>query len=324
MPGANRREGAAPLRMEYANRPFGNRSVLVNLGLSLRPYQWVKNGVVFGGLIFSRSLFDPTALLLSFAGFAVFCLASSGVYLLNDLRDFRQDRVHPSKRHRPIAAGMLSRKIAWPAAIMFMALAAAAALVLGRPFGIVVILYIAMNAAYSFGLKQVVLLDVMIVAFGFVLRAMAGALVIGVKPSEWLMLCTMMLALLISFGKRRQELTSLEAGARHHRASLDGYSPQLLDLMMAASGAAALVTYALYTMAEETVSRFGTKRLVLTTVFICYGILRYIYLVHKRSLGGDPTRLLVTDPPLLITILLWTLAVCIIIYPKLLLRLFGM
>jgi 4-hydroxybenzoate polyprenyltransferase len=307
---------ASPDKLEEnPTRLFGGfASVFVNLCISLRPYQWTKNGLVFGGLIFSRSLSNPIALLMSTAGFVIFCAASSGVYLLNDLQDFQQDRVHPIKRHRPVAAGLLSRKVACWGMILLIALSVTSGLLLRRSFGAVVIAYIAVNIAYSLGLKRAVVLDVMIVASGFVLRAVGGAFVVGVKPSEWLMLCTLMLALLMSFGKRRHELTSLEGDAHNHRLSLEGYSLQSLDLMMASSAAAAVVTYALYTMAEETVERFGSRALVLTTPIAFYGIFRYLYLVHKRSEGGDPTRLLLSDGPTLLAALLWIIAVCLIIY----------
>ncbi len=287
---------------------------LVNLWISLRPYQWVKNALVFGGAIFSRSLFNLDALLLSTAGFALFCAASSSVYLLNDLRDFRQDRVHPAKRYRPIAAGVLDRGLVWSVMIVLAFVSVICSLQLGRAFGAVLIAYIALNLGYSFGLKRAVVLDVMIVAFGFVLRAVGGAVVIGVKPSEWLMLCTLMLALLVSVGKRRCELVGLEGEAHNHRSSLGEYSTEFLDLMMASAAMAALVTYALYTMSEDTVARFGSRALVLTTPLVFYGIFRYLYLVHRRSLGGDPARLLLSDAPILATALLWVITVCITIY----------
>jgi 4-hydroxybenzoate polyprenyltransferase len=284
------------------------------LGVSLRPYQWVKNTLVFGGLIFSHSMFQRNAVWQSIEAFVVFCIASSSVYLLNDLRDLEEDRRHPVKRLRPLASGALSPTLAATAMVLFFAGSMADAFRLRPAFGRVVVTYLALNVAYSLWLKRVVILDVMIVASGFVFRAIAGAVVIGVVPSPWLILCTMTLALLVGFGKRRHELTLLHEEAQNHRQSLEGYSEQFLDLMMAISAAAALVSYALYTMAEETVRRFGTRRLILTFPWVIYGIFRYLYLIHKRRGGGDPARLFVTDFPTLLNAALWVAVVCFVLY----------
>jgi 4-hydroxybenzoate polyprenyltransferase len=282
--------------------------------LSLRPQQWVKNTLVFGGLIFSRSLMHWPTVRLSLCAFAIFCMASSGVYLLNDLCDVEADRRHPIKRFRPLAAGKFSLNVARTAMGLLFVGSALAALLLRPAFALTLGIYLLLNVAYSLGLKRVVILDVMVIALGFVLRAVAGAVVIGVTASPWLVLCTLMLALLMSFGKRRHELNLLETEAHNHRQSLDGYSLQFLDLMMTISAGAAVVTYALYTMADETVARFNSHSLVLTVPFVLYGIFRYLFLVHKRMEGGDPARLLVTDMPTLLNVGLWVLVVCFILY----------
>jgi len=281
---------------------------------SLRPHQWVKNSLIFGGLIFSRSLLHWEVVWLSISAFITFCLASSAVYLLNDLRDIEADRRHPTKRLRPLAAGELSPVSAGITMAALLIGSTLAALSLGWSFSVVLWTYLVLNVAYSMGLKRVVILDVMVVATGFVLRAVAGAVVIKVQPSPWLILCTLMLALLVVFGKRRHELSLLEGEARNHRASLDGYSIQFLDLMMGIAGASAVVTYALYTMADETVARFGTRHLVVTTPWVLYGVFRYLYLVHQRMEGGDPAYLFVTDRPTLVNGLMWVLVVCFILY----------
>jgi 4-hydroxybenzoate polyprenyltransferase len=287
---------------------------LRGLLLSLRPHQWVKNSLVFGALIFSRSLSQWGAARLSLGAFIAFSMASSGVYLLNDLCDLEADRQHPVKRRRPLAAGVLNPMLARAAMVLLLASAVALSLMLRPAFAIILSVYLLLNLAYSFGVKRVVILDVMLVAIGFVLRAVAGAVVIGVQASPWLILCTLMLALLMGFGKRRHELTLLQEEAQNHRHSLDGYSVQFLDLMMTIAGGAAVVTYALYTMAEETVARFHTRSLILTIPFVLYGVFRYLYLVHKREGGGDPARMFVTDAPTLANVGLWIVTICLILY----------
>ncbi len=293
---------------------FRMTSAVRGLLVSLRPQQWVKNTLLFGGLIFSRSLMHWTTVRLSLCAFAIFCMASSGVYLLNDLCDVEADRRHPLKRFRPLAAGKFSLNVARGAMGVLLLGSALLALLLRPAFALTLVVYLLLNVAYSLGLKRVVILDVMAIALGFVLRAVAGAVVIGVTASPWLVLCTLMLALLMSFGKRRHELNLLEGEAHNHRQSLDGYSIQFLDLMMTISAGAAVVTYALYTMADETVARFNSHSLVLTVPFVLYGIFRYLFLVHKRMEGGDPARLLVTDMPTLINVGLWVVVVCFILY----------
>lgn len=282
--------------------------------LSLRPHQWVKNSLIFGGLIFSHSLLQWDAIRLSLEAFVIFCGASSGVYLLNDLCDLDQDRKHPTKRLRPLAAGAVSPPAACLVMVALLAGAVAGALMLSRTFTLILAAYVLVNVAYSFGLKRVAILDAMLVAVGFVLRAVAGAVVIGVQASPWLILCTLVLALVVAFGKRRHELTLLQGEAAEHRASLQGYSVPLIDLMVAISGATAVVTYGLYTMADETLARFGTRSLVLTTPFVLYGVLRYVYLVLQNEREGDPARLFLTDAPTLVNALLWVAAVCLIVY----------
>jgi 4-hydroxybenzoate polyprenyltransferase len=289
-------------------------SALRGLLVSLRPQQWVKNTLIFSGLIFSRSLTHWATVRLSLCAFGLFCAASSGVYLLNDLCDIEADRRHPVKRFRPLAAGKFSLNFARGAMGTLLIGSLLLALLLSPAFALTLGIYLLLNVAYSLGLKRVVILDVMMIALGFVLRAVAGAVVIGVMASPWLILCTLMLALLMSFGKRRHELSLLQSEAHNHRQSLDGYSLQFLDLMMTISAGAAVVTYALYTMADETVARFNSHSLVLTVPFVLYGIFRYLFLVHKRMEGGDPARLLVTDAPILVNVGLWVLVVCFILY----------
>ncbi len=291
-----------------------SRSTVANLVVSLRPDQWTKNLIVFAALIFAVKLFDPAALALASAAFLIFCVLSGCVYLINDVSDREADRQHPLKRERPIASGALSAgtALAWAAGLSVAALAAAYAL---RPvFALAAAAYLALFALYTHTLKHVVILDVMSIAIGFVLRAVAGGLVIGVPVSDWLLVCTILLALFLGLAKRRHEITMLADGASGHRRILEEYDPYLLDQMIAIVAAATLVVYIIYCASPETAERFGTRLLVLTTPFPIYGIFRYLYLVHRKHGGGSPSDLLLRDRPLLGCVALWGIAVVLLIY----------
>ena len=281
---------------------------------SLRPRQWTKNLLVFAGLIFSRGLLEPALVARSVLAFSLFCLLSGGVYLINDVIDAERDRAHPQKRHRPVASGRLPPAVALAAGVGLLAGATAAAFLLSARFGLVVLAYAVLLTAYSAGLKHVVIVDTLIIAGGFVLRALAGVVVLGIDFSDWLLLCTILLALFLTFGKRRAELRELEAGAIGHRPILSEYSPELLDQMIAVVTASTLMAYALYTMATETHVRLGTARLPLTIPFVLYGIFRYLYLLYRRDLGGNPSEHLLTDLALLVDVALWGAAVIVILY----------
>jgi 4-hydroxybenzoate polyprenyltransferase len=282
--------------------------------VSLRPHQWAKNLVVLAALAFSKHLFEPGPLARAGLAFALFCALSGAVYLVNDLRDLELDRRHPRKRLRPVASGALSPRTAAVAAVVLLVLALAASLALGIPFALAALAYVILNVAYSFGLKNVVILDVLAISLGFVLRAMAGALAIDVHFSSWLLVCTILLALFLSLAKRRHELVTLEAGASEHRRILAEYSPYLLDQMISVVTASCLMAYAFYTMAPDTVAKYQTERLALTIPFVLYGIFRYLYLVHRREQGGSPTDVLLTDRPLLAAVALWAVAVVAVVY----------
>lgn len=283
----------------------------------MRPKEWSKNLLVFSGLIFSQSLFEKNHLLLSLGSFVAFCLVSSGIYYLNDLSDVEKDKLHPTKKNRPIASGVLSVNLARVVMVLLFVSGFILALTLSYPFTFALAIYLILNVGYSLGLKNAVILDVLIISSGFVIRAIAGALALNVEASAWLVLCTSMVALLVGFGKRRHELVLLEENAGSHRASLNDYSLQFLDSMMTICGGAGVVCYALYTMSDDTVSRFHTKNLLITLPFVIYGVFRYLFLIHKRKEGGDPVHLLFHDRPTLLNILLWVIAVCLVIYlPK--------
>ena len=286
---------------------------VVALVRSLRPEQWTKNLIVFAALIFGRRLFDPAAVGLSLAAFLIFCAVSGVVYLLNDVIDRDVDRLHPFKSRRPIASGELSPRTALIAAGVIGAVALTAATWLRPEFGLVAATYVALFAAYSRVFKHVVILDVLTIAIGFVLRAAAGAVVILVPMSHWLLVCTILLALFLGLSKRRHELTLLSADASGHRRILEEYNPYLLDQMIGVVTASTLMAYIIYCTSSETIEKFGTDRLVLTIPFPIYGIFRYLYLVHQRG-AGTPSDVLLTDTPLIACIVLWGLAVIAFIY----------
>lgn len=282
--------------------------------VSLRPHQWTKNLVVLAALAFSKHLFEPEPLLRALAALTLFCGLSGTVYLINDVADVERDRLHPRKRLRPVASGRLPTRVALALAGALGALCLALCLLLGPAFAACALLYLGLNLAYSFRLKDLVILDVLAVSLGFVLRAVAGAVAIGVQISEWLLICTILLALFLTLCKRRHELTSLEGGASEHRRSLSEYSPYLLDQMISVVTASCLTAYAVYTTAPETREKFQTDRLAWTIPFVLYGIFRYLYLVHRREQGGSPTEILVTDRPLLVDVALWAFAIVLILY----------
>jgi 4-hydroxybenzoate polyprenyltransferase len=287
--------------------------MLAALLISLRPRQWVKNLFVFGGLVFGQRLFTP-AVWVSTAAFLIFCALSGAIYLLNDVADRDKDRRHPEKRSRPIAAGRLAVGHALVAATVLVLAGLAAAAWLSRPFALAALAYVLLLSAYSAWLKHVVIVDVLVVALGFVLRAAAGALVIDVAISSWLLICTVLFALFLALGKRRHEVLTLQSDAGQHRPILAEYSAALLDQMIAVVTASTVTAYALYTMSPETVAKFHTQLLPATLPFVLYGIFRYLYLLYHRQLGGNPTDMIVTDRALLLNTLLWLLVVLVIIY----------
>ena len=285
-----------------------------NLLRSLRPEQWSKNLLVFAALIFSEKLFDPAAVRVAIAAFAIFCALSSVVYLFNDVADRESDQQHPLKKHRPIAAGTLSVGTALGAAAVLGTAAIGAAFLLSVPFGLVATAYLALMSLYSGPLKHIVIIDVLTIAIGFVLRAVGGAAALGVAFSHWLLVCTFLGAVFIALAKRRHELVLLADGAASHRPILGEYSAYLLDQMIAIVAASTLIAYTLYTISPETVGKFGTVWLELTIPFPLYGIFRYLYLVHRREGGGSPADLLLNDRPLLACVTLAVAAVVLIIY----------
>ena len=288
--------------------------MLLGLLQAMRPQQWTKNLFVFAGIAFARKLADPAALKASLVAFALFCLLSSAAYLLNDVADAEQDRQHPTKRNRPIASGRVPKWLAVGWAALLIAFSLLAAVRLTQAFALMAAAYLALNLLYSYVLKHVVILDALAIASFFVLRAAAGAAAISVEISDWLLICTILLALFIALSKRRHELVLLENDAANHRASLGEYSPYLLDQMIGVVTASTLMAYILYTVDDRTVAVFGSDHLLYTVPFVIFGIFRYLYLVHQKGEGGDPDRIIVSDRPFLVNMLLWMGIVALVIY----------
>ncbi|MCX7569688.1 decaprenyl-phosphate phosphoribosyltransferase [Tumebacillus sp. DT12] len=275
-----------------------------------RPKQWTKNLFVFGALFFSRQMFEADKVLHALLTFVAFCLISSAVYVLNDIVDVEKDRQHPKKKHRPLAAGTI--KI--PGAIVYGVLLLAGALLLALSIGwqvtAVLLAYFVMNILYSFWLKHVVLVDVFVIALGFVFRVTAGSYALPVDPSEWLLLCTLLLALFLGLSKRRAELLLLASGAKSHRKILDEYSDdKLIDQLISVVSAATIMAYALYTFNTQA----GTQ-MMYTIPFVIYAIFRYLFLVYKRERGGEPANILLGDKPFLAACVLWALTAFLLIY----------
>jgi len=281
---------------------------------AMRLNQWTKNSLVFAPLIFAyfdrdQQIQPLTDALRTVAAAATFCLLSSAVYLLNDLHDRDQDRSHPSKRFRPIAAGTVSPPLARRTAGLLLVVALAGAVALGTHFTLVLAGYAAIQLAYTCRLKAVALLDVFVIAAGFVLRALSGAVVIDVTVSPWLLLCTFLLALFLALCKRRHELRVIEDVTDEHRTALDGYDSDLLDQLIAITSSGTVVCYALYTLSDATIEKFGTARLGFTIPFVLFGIFRYLDLVYRHEQGERPEKILLTDIPIIVTIVLYGLTV---------------
>jgi len=288
--------------------------MLKNLFKLARPTQWLKNGVLLAPLVFAGEMSHTLKIELAFAAVAVFCLLSSAVYTFNDLIDRNYDRQHPLKKERPLAAGKVTPTQAVVMILILLVIALLAAWLINRNFFIIALVFIGLNLVYSLFLKDIVILDAMSVGLSFVLRAYAGALAINVTASTWLLINTLLLALFLSFCKRRHELVLLEEGAIAHRKILGHYSPYLLDQMIGVTTASVVVMYMLYTFSTEVSEKLGTDNLYLTIPFVVYGIFRYLYLIHKKEKGGSPTTVLITDLPIMLTVLLWVLTSILILY----------
>lgn len=275
----------------------------------LRPKQWTKNLLVFAALIFSVKAVDASLLLRSLTGFALFCLVSGCVYILNDYMDQEADRRHPEKCRRPIASGQVKPQLAVLEGVVLLGTSLAVAWLLDPLFAALLLLYFGINIAYSVRLKHVVIVDIMVIAFGFVLRALAGAVVIQVSFTPWFLLCTMLLALFLAISKRRHELYLLRTAKGEHRRVLTQYSPELVNQLNSIVTTATIMSYSLFTFNSG-----HTLHLMWTIPLVMYGIFRYLYLIHMQGKGGRPEKVLLEDRPILLTVCLFAVMVVVILY----------
>lgn len=292
----------------------------IDLLRAMRVAQWTKNSVVLAAYLFALGdqtrthALRQTELLIIVGAALLFCVVSSGIYVLNDLMDADHDQSHPIKRHRPIASGRISRGRAWGLMALLLGVGIAGALQVKAQLAGVLLIYIVLQVSYSLGLKRIMLLDVFLIAFGFVLRAVAGAVAIAVPISLWLLLCTFLLALFLALCKRRHEKILLEDAAEDHRASLGQYNRILLDLLIGITGTTTIIAYAVYTVWPDTILKFHTAGLAYTIPLVLFGVFRYLYLVYRRGAGGRPEKVLLTDLPLLIALALYVLSVLAVFY----------
>lgn len=283
----------------------------------LRPHQWLKNAFVFTGLVFAHAWHQPQVILSVINAFIAFCFMSSSIYIINDILDIQQDKLHPSKKHRPLASGIISIKQAIPLAILLFIAALIAGYFASTKVLLVLLAYAVMNLLYCINLKHIVILDVFIISFGFMLRIIAGTWAVGIAPSQWLMLCGLMITLFLGFTKRRAEISGIEEGtASSQRKVLEHYSPTILDKLIGITATGAIITYSLYTVSPSTILIQGTANLIYTVPFVMYGIFRYIYLLHNniRQNGEDTASDLLKDKHMLATVFAWFVLVIALIH----------
>ncbi len=282
---------------------------------ALRPKQWIKNGFILLPLLFAQRVFDFSSLMHSLQAVAIFCMLTGSLYLINDIVDLEADRRHPVKRNRPLAAGLISPLLAKIVASPLLLFSLLWGYSNGIDLFLVVSFYLIIQLAYNYRLKEIVILDIFAISFGFFLRVIAGAVAIKVAISHWLVICTILISMFLALGKRRHELVILgKAEAGNHRKVLSEYSPYLLDQMMGVITAALLLSYMLYCISPETIEKFQTDQLIFTFPFVLYGIFRYLYLIYKKNKGGSPEEIFVSDLPLLLSVVFWGLLCMLIIY----------
>jgi 4-hydroxybenzoate polyprenyltransferase len=281
----------------------------------LRPSQWIKNAFVFAPLVFSKHLFDPQLFIVALKGFISFSVVSSAVYVFNDIFDRDADAAHPLKRNRPIASGAISISAASFFSAVLLCAAALVGFSLPQGFQIILLAYLVLQLLYSIALKKIVILDVFIIASGFMLRVLAGAEVINVMISHWIILCTMFLSLFLALAKRRGEIVLFRhTDNTSERKVLEQYDIQFLDNTMVITSSGMAIAYALYTVADRTVAAFGTDYLIFTTIFVLFGIFRYLFLVMRKNMGENSVAIIFRDRPMFINLCLWFLSCVVIIY----------
>ncbi len=281
---------------------------------SLRPKQWTKNVIVFAGLFFAEDIFVVEKILLAIVAFIAFSLVSSSGYLINDVVDRERDALHPKKKHRPIAAGKISQTTAVFTAVILLVATFSGSFAISKPFTFILATYLGLTFGYSFGLKHVIILDVLIIAAGFMLRAIGGTIIISENLSSWLIICTTFLALFLAINKRRSEFIALGQNAEKTRKTLKKYSIELLNQMINTVTSACLISYALYTLDGQTVEKFDTRYLILTLPFVIYGLFRYLYIVDHKDIGETPELAILGDKPLILCVMLFVITGALVIY----------
>lgn len=295
---------------------------IINIIKAMRPNQWTKNAVVLAAFIFafwdkSQGLTLQGSLIRIILAVFIFCIISSAIYIINDIYDIESDRIHPNKRYRPIAAGQITIKTAWLMAAILLTVGLVSSWILSIPFFAVIITYIVIQIIYSAGLKHVALVDVFVIASGFVLRAIAGAVVLNAKISPWLLICTFILALFLALCKRRHEIISLNSKDNTtQRKSLTSYDERLLDQLISITAGASIVFYSIYTLWPDTIEKFGTNALGLTIPFVIFGIFRYLDLAYRQEKGDRPDKILLSDIPIIVTVALYGITVIAIFLLK--------
>lgn len=296
--------------MADSRRPF----FIVTCIAAMRPYQWTKNLLLFAALVFAGELSHPSQALVSLAAFAAFSLAASATYVFNDLLDIESDREHPKKCQRPLASGAMSPATARVLLVLLFGASLAIAWAIRQEFLVALLAYVVLTLAYTLKLKHVMIVDVLAIALGFVIRAVAGAIALNVPFSNWLVVCTLFLATFLGLSKRRQEILLLEEGAQSHRQVLQHYTVNYLDQLILIMAGGTLITYTIYTCSPEVIQRLGTDKLYITLPFVVYGLFRYLHLIHHETGGGDPSSTLIKDRPLGATVVLWAAACGLLIY----------
>ncbi len=282
---------------------------------SFRPIQWTKNAFILIPLLFAQKAFHYPSLLLSLQAVGIFCLMSSAIYLINDLFDLDADRLHPLKKHRPLAAGLIQPRVAKFTATVLLFSSFLWGASIGKVFILILIIYLTIQMLYNYLLKEIVILDILCVSSGFFLRVVSGAVAIRVSISHWLIICSILLSMFLALARRRNELVDLgQAEAVSHRKVLSEYNVHLLDQMVAIVTGTTLLSYMLYCISTETIEKFQTDHLIYTFPFVLYGVFRYLYLLHKKNRGGAPEKILVSDLPSIVNVILWCLSCMLIIY----------
>ncbi|MBD3321981.1 MAG: decaprenyl-phosphate phosphoribosyltransferase [Chitinivibrionales bacterium] len=288
--------------------------MIKHLFISLRPWQWVKNSFVLAPLIFTNQFLNYRLGFRFAAGFGVFCLFASTVYLINDIADREKDRHHPLKKNRPIAAGNLSVAAAWAAVGIMLAIAAPLAFLVDDQFFIISLVYLGINLIYSFFLKRAVIVDAFCVALGFVLRIWAGTAIANVEPTAWITMSTFFLALFLVFGKRRGEIVHIDREKYDSKAALMQYRPQFLDSIIMVVSTCAIMCYSLFALSDYARDKFGTDYLIVSVPFVVFGIFRYFHLIYNKGKGADPTDALLTDFPIQVAVACWLVTLVAVIY----------